>query len=52
MDSKRMTFEEQKIRQLKTEIENLKKKSPYPNFFARSIAHKEREINRLEKEKG
>lgn len=47
-----MTFEEQRIIRLKAEIEALKRKSPYPNFFARSIAHKEREINRLEKEKG
>lgn len=47
-----MTFEEKRIIQLKAEIEDLKKKSPHPNFFARSIAHKEREIKRLEKEKG
>lgn len=47
-----MTFEEQRIIQLKAEIDALKRKSPYPNFFARSIAYKEKEIRKLERGKG
>lgn len=47
-----MTFEEQRIIQLKAEIETLKRKSPHPNFFARSIAYKEKEIKKLERVKG
>lgn len=47
-----MIYAEHRIRQLKAEIDYLKRKSPHPNFFSRCIASKEREIKKLEKLKG
>lgn len=45
-----MTYEEQRIIQLKAEIEFLKKKSPPNiNIFSRCIARREREIEKLMK---